>query len=124
VTCVVTMDRGHGVYCGKDHTVKYTPNEWKRLKTTLETSGEDSKLHSKRVEKIETYTRFECGSCRFRNLPRMCFLLIPPPQLRRKIEGNDQTEKCKIHSFRVYFRIFFTLFECSFTSSPPVLSVF
>ncbi len=29
----------------------YTRNEWRRLKTTLETSGEDVKLHSKRVEK-------------------------------------------------------------------------
>ncbi len=32
--------------------VKYTPNEWKRCKTTLETSGKDIKLNSKRVEKI------------------------------------------------------------------------
>ncbi len=30
----------------------YTRNEWKRFKSTLETSGEDVKLHSKRVEKI------------------------------------------------------------------------
>ncbi len=30
----------------------YTRNEWARRKTTLETSGEDVKLHSKRVEKI------------------------------------------------------------------------
>ncbi len=36
---------GHG---GKN----YTRNEWRRYKTTLETSGEDIKLHSKRVEKI------------------------------------------------------------------------
>ncbi len=27
----------------------YTRNEWKRCKTTLETSGEDVKTHSKRV---------------------------------------------------------------------------
>jgi hypothetical protein len=31
---------------------KYTRNEWRRCKTTLETSGEDVKLHSKRVEKM------------------------------------------------------------------------
>ncbi len=37
----------------------YTQNEWRRSKTTLETSGEDPKLHSKRVEKIQNYTRNE-----------------------------------------------------------------
>ncbi len=31
------------------NSVNYTRNEWRRLKTTPETSGEDSKLHSKRV---------------------------------------------------------------------------
>jgi hypothetical protein len=30
----------------------YTRNEWRRFETTLETSGKDLKLHSKRVEKI------------------------------------------------------------------------
>ncbi len=30
----------------------HTRNEWRRCETTLETSGEDVKLHSKRVEKI------------------------------------------------------------------------
>ncbi len=30
----------------------YTRNEWRRCKNTLETSGEDVKIHSKRVEKI------------------------------------------------------------------------
>ncbi len=34
---------------------KYTRNEWRRCKTTLETSGEDVKLHSKRVEKTGSY---------------------------------------------------------------------
>jgi hypothetical protein len=29
--------------------LNYTRNEWRRCKTTLETSGEDAKLHSKRV---------------------------------------------------------------------------
>jgi hypothetical protein len=32
---------------------KYTRNEW----VTLETSGEDEKLHPKRVEKLNIYTR-------------------------------------------------------------------
>jgi hypothetical protein len=31
------------------------------VKTTLETSGDDRKLHSKRVETIENYTRNEWG---------------------------------------------------------------
>ena len=31
---------------------KYTRNEWRRLKSTLQTSGEDVKLHSKRVKKM------------------------------------------------------------------------
>jgi hypothetical protein len=31
---------------------KHTRNEWGRCETTLETSGEDVKLHSKRVEKM------------------------------------------------------------------------
>jgi hypothetical protein len=30
---------------------------------TLETSGEDGKLHSKRVDKIENYTRNEWRRC-------------------------------------------------------------
>jgi hypothetical protein len=30
----------------------YTRNEWGRCETTLETSGDDVKLHSKRVEKM------------------------------------------------------------------------
>ncbi len=38
----------------------YTRNEWKRCKTTLEMSGEDEKLHSKRVR---NYTRNEWGRC-------------------------------------------------------------
>ncbi len=35
----------------------YTRNEWRRSKTTLETSGEDVKLHSKRVEKFAPRAR-------------------------------------------------------------------
>jgi hypothetical protein len=49
----------------------HTRNEWRKCKTTLETSGEDVKLHSKRgkkmlkkhskrVEKMQNHTRFEC----------------------------------------------------------------
>jgi hypothetical protein len=36
----------------EDLKVNYTQNEWGRCKNTLETSGEDVKLHSKRVGKM------------------------------------------------------------------------
>ncbi len=38
----------------------YTRAGWRKSKTTLETSGEDQKLHSKWVEKIRNYTRAGC----------------------------------------------------------------
>jgi hypothetical protein len=38
---------------------KHTPNEGRRCKNTLETSAEDVKIHSKRVEKMQNYTRNE-----------------------------------------------------------------
>ena len=41
----------------------YTGNEWGRCKTTLEASGEDVKLHSKRVGKMWNYTRNEWRRC-------------------------------------------------------------
>ncbi len=41
----------------KEQVKNYTRNEWRRCKTTLETSGEDAKLHSKRVEKMQNDTR-------------------------------------------------------------------
>ncbi len=50
----------------------YTRNEWRTCKTTLEKGGEDVKtrfetteedlkLHSKRVENLQNYTRNECN---------------------------------------------------------------
>ncbi len=36
----------------EDHGENYTRNEWRRCETTLETSGEDVKLHSQRVERM------------------------------------------------------------------------
>jgi hypothetical protein len=42
----------------------YTRNGWRRCKTTLETSGEDAKLHSKQVEKMQNYTRNEWRRCK------------------------------------------------------------
>ncbi len=63
---------------GRDLSLKYTRKEWKRCKTTLETSGKDCtgnewesrkttlgtsgkdcKLHSERVGKSPNYTRIE-----------------------------------------------------------------
>ncbi len=43
----------------------HNPNEWRTLKSTLETGGEERKLHSKRVEKIEIYTRNEWRRCKY-----------------------------------------------------------
>ncbi len=37
-------------------SLKNTRNEWRRSRSTLETSGEDQELHSKRVEKIKNHT--------------------------------------------------------------------
>ena len=42
--------------------VNYTRNEWRRCKTTLETSGEDVKLHSKRVGKMLSNLQFPFAS--------------------------------------------------------------
>jgi hypothetical protein len=42
----------------------HTRNEWRRCKTTLDTSGEDAKLHSKRVKKMKNYTRDEWRRCK------------------------------------------------------------
>ncbi len=42
----------------------YTRNGWGRLKTTLETGGEDEKLHSNRVGKMKNYTRTGWGRCK------------------------------------------------------------
>jgi hypothetical protein len=39
-------------------------NQWLAGKTTLGTSGEDVKLHSKRVERMRNYTRNEWRRCK------------------------------------------------------------
>jgi hypothetical protein len=48
------------------YTVSKVPDDAvdKTGKSTLETSGEDVKLHSKRVEKIQNYTRNEWRRCK------------------------------------------------------------
>ena len=141
-----------------------------RGKNTLETSGEDVKLHSEQVEKMlqlhpkrvekmnlvdygiffiymsDQYsfisfwayiftTRFECGFAIFPTRFECSFQII---NIFWLIGGvvvaflnlTGEREKSSplvtsvflhlLHSFRVYFYIFSTRFECIFTSSPLV----
>ncbi len=97
----------------RDFLVKYTRNEWKRQETTLETSGEDVKLHSKRVEKI---------GFRLWNTEQ-CLQIMG----KSSINGmNCQTDGASyyqrqdlhlLHSFGVDFCIFSTRLECGFIHS-------
>ncbi len=48
----------------KQQVENNTRNEWRRCKTTLETSWKDVKLHSKRVGKMGHYTRNEWRRCK------------------------------------------------------------
>ena len=43
----------------RSNSTNYTRNEWRRFKTTPETSGKDVKLLSERVGKMQNYTRNE-----------------------------------------------------------------
>jgi hypothetical protein len=47
-----TVRTTRGLEEAKQQKVNHTRNEWRRCKTTLKASGEDVKLHSKRVEKM------------------------------------------------------------------------
>jgi hypothetical protein len=106
------------------------------MEGTLETSKEDLKLHSKRVRKIENYTRFECICSFVRHLAEAASEL---PSLRKKSFTNGLNESvptilAAVHkytssplvssvvlhlsrSFRVWFRVWF------YISSPLVSSV-
>ena len=69
---------GHYSAWPRDHAMNWTEPE----KTTLETSGEDVKLHSKRVEKMWNYTRNECNLVSIRksagsDIAKMCILVTP-----------------------------------------------
>ncbi len=76
------------------------------IKNTLETGWKDRKLHSKRVKKIFRQTSYHCHSD------------------AREYVQEPQAHPVKTHSFRVYFHIFSTRFECTLTSSQLVSSVF
>ncbi len=53
---------------------KHTRNEWRRYENTLESSGEDIKTHSKRVEKMqENYTNRDTCLCRWVRCPTVVF---------------------------------------------------
>jgi hypothetical protein len=99
-------------------------------------SCKDSKLHSKRVGKIQNHTpneweRFKITlqtSVFFRGkVERLCFSCLWEMTPDAEIV-NTEFHKAIIkldlpHSFRVWFHIFPTRFECIFTSSPLISSV-
>ncbi len=84
----------------------YTRNEWRRCKTTLETSGEDAKLHSKRVEKTDDLVKSNMMSC---DPHLVCF--EKDFDLIKTLGGIE----IKLVSSVVY--IFPTRFECDFPRS-------
>ncbi len=149
---LITLDvRGHLHSKRVGKMSIYTRNEWRRCKNTLETSGEDVKLHSKRVY----------FSCDFTPATTSFIWGLPHFNFRKSRRGYNgrgwpwSTKKCNLstrfecrfascslvssvfssfplvpsvvlrifHSFRVYFPIFFTRFERSFASFPLGSSV-
>jgi hypothetical protein len=95
-------------------------------------------LHSFRVWFYIFSTRFECS---FTSSPLVSSVVFRKYQKQRNkyyfaVLTFDSVETSQfvyseldglgnlLHSFRVYFYIFSALFECIFTSSPPVSSVF
>ena len=104
---------------------------------TLETSGDDVKLHSKRVEKLTNYTRNEWRRCHlsfFGVSSLLCcccfcssFLFLlwhMASYLSMSLAAVEfKTPTHLLHSKRVWFHIFPTRNECSFTSSPLKTSV-
>ncbi len=128
----------------------YTRNEWRRCETTLETSGEDGKLHSKRVYNLSCLA--VCPAS------RACLMVIKFFKdfdiFRPKTTLETSGEDAKLHSKRVCFHreyasvpreennwptvcshdrtetsrvwvgIFSTRFEFIFKFSPLVSSVF
>ncbi len=87
---------------------KYTRDGWRRCKNTLETSGKDVKKGL-----IEYADPHDCE-----NLRKILH--------GKKMDGCSKRMKVNshlLHSFRVYFHIFSTRFECNFTSSQLFSSV-
>jgi hypothetical protein len=81
---------------------KYTRNEWGRCKNTLETSGEDAKIHSKRVE-------------------NSVFGMAKLGAIVTAVNLGQMGSSVSVRSFARYD--FLPRFECSFSSSPLVSSV-
>ncbi len=125
------------------HLKRYFHGKNETVGTTLETSGKDVKIHSKRVGKMWKYTRNEWR--RWCQVNRVELLNLISQHMKNEEQReslnkitNDQNfdfNKVKttlvsivflhlLHSFRVYFFIFSTHFECILISSPLVSSVF
>ncbi len=107
-------------------------------KSTLEMSGEDAKTTLETLGE-DTKTLLEMGGedWKITLVSSVVFLPFPWSLSKYALHGIDRFLKSagsrsvirhrdfwKLHSFRVYFYIFSTRFECTFTSSPLVWSVF
>ncbi len=95
-----------------------------RPENTLETSGKDVKLHSKRVEKM-TFKGNQLTSCAVGDLQVNLFrnVLKGGAQLTRKTTLVLSVVHIFSTRFECSFHIFSSRFECVFTSSPLVSSV-
>ncbi len=105
--------------------LKTIPNiEESECKITLETSGEDAKIHSKRVEKMRKYTRTEWRRCENRLETsvesQVDFLIEDESSFFDPISALEDEEKELVKKSSM----FYTRFECSFSSSPLVSSLF
>ncbi len=85
------------------------------VKITLEKSGEQSKLHSKRVENNQNYTRNEWRTWKKKHSKRAEYTLYKYINKTAQLEIDwNCLERNLLHSKRVYFRIFSTRNECRF----------
>ena len=92
---------------------------FRKLKSTLETSGEDVKLHSKRVEKLgKSIYEAHIGTATKEGTFRSFI-----DQGRQSSPLGTSVFSHLFHSERVFFHIFPTRNECSFTCSPLETSV-
>ncbi len=79
------------------------------IETTLETSGEDVELHSKRYFGFANEQDYE--------------KMMKERKMKEFEYGENNKGVDLLHSFRVYFYVFPTRFKCIFTSFPLVSSV-
>ncbi len=121
------FDWNYGLTHCSHRIANYTRNEWRRFETTLETSEEDVKLHSKRVKKMWNYTRNGLGRCDTTLESSVKISINSKPIKTRKLNRRFILTKSisvlKTLPFRVWFHIFYTRFECSFKSFTLVSSV-